>query len=66
MRPVVGVSSPATMRSSVDLPQPLGPRIVTKSLSATERLVGSSARVGVPPRTAGKIRETLSMTSLLK
>ena len=44
--PVVGVSSPATMRSKVDLPQPDGPRMVTKSLSATSRLVGSSARVG--------------------
>ena len=32
-RPVVGVSRPATMRSSVDLPQPEGPRIVMKSLS---------------------------------
>ena len=65
MRPVVGVSSPATMRSSVDLPQPDGPRMVTKSLSATARSVGSSARVGAPPRTAGKMRETFSMRSLL-
>lgn len=65
MWPVVGVSSPATMRSNVDLPQPEGPRMVTKSLSATARLAGSSARVGVPPRTAGKMRETFSMTSLL-
>ena len=29
---MVGVSSPATMRSNVDFPQPDGPRIVTKSL----------------------------------
>ena len=36
-----GASSPATMRSSVDLPQPEGPRMVTKSLSATARSVGS-------------------------
>ena len=46
MRPVVGRSSPATSRSNVDLPQPDGPRMVTKSLSGTARLVGSSARVG--------------------
>ena len=64
-RPSVGLSSPATMRSSVDLPQPDGPRMVTNSLSATTRSVGSSARVGAPPRTPGKTRETLSMTSLL-
>ena len=34
--PVVGVSSPAIIRNSVDLPQPDGPRMVTKSLSATD------------------------------
>ena len=64
--PVVGVSSPATRRSSVDLPQPDGPRMVTKSLSPTVMVVGSSARVGCPPRTPGNTRETFSMRSLLK
>ena len=65
MCPVLGVSSPATSRSNVDLPQPDGPRMVTKSLSAIVRLVGSSARVGAPPCTPGKLRDTFSMTSLL-
>ena len=64
-RPAVGVSSPATMRSSVDLPQPDGPRMVMKSLSATESDVGSSACVGGPPCTPGNVRETPSTTSLL-
>ena len=63
MRPELGRSSPATSRSNVDLPQPDGPRMVTKSLSATARLVGSSARVGAPRRTPGKVRETFSIAS---
>ena len=42
-RPLVGRSRPATMRSSVDLPQPEGPRMVTKSLLPMVRSVGSSA-----------------------
>jgi len=57
-RPLVGRSSPAMMRSSVDFPQPDGPRMVTKSLLPTLRLVGSSARVGALPWRAGKVRET--------
>jgi hypothetical protein len=65
MRPVVGRSSPATSRSSVDLPQPDGPRMVTKSLSGTSRLVGSSARVAAPRRTPAKMRDTFSITSVL-
>ncbi len=64
-RPVVGVSRPATMRSSVDLPQPDGPRIVMKSLSATSSVVGCSATVGAPPRTPGNVRLTPSIASLL-
>ena len=60
-RPAVGTSSPATMRSSVDLPQPEGPRMVMKSLSSTAIEVGSSARVGSPPATPGKTRETASI-----
>ena len=52
--PVDGWSRPAMSRSSVDLPQPDGPRMVTRSLSAIVRSVGSSARVGAPPRTPGK------------
>ena len=42
-RPVVARSRPATMRSSVDFPQPEGPRMVMKSLSATLSETGSSA-----------------------
>ena len=45
-RPDVGASSPATILSSVDLPQPDGPRIEMKSLSVTVSVVGSSATVG--------------------
>src|SRR5438270_2138267 len=62
-RPVVGRSRPATMRSSVDLPQPEGPSRQMKSLSATASDVGSSARVGGPPRTPGNVRLTSSRTS---
>src|SRR4029077_7620019 len=54
-----------TMRSSVDFPQPDGPRIVMKSLSATASETGCSATVGAPPRTPGNVRPTPSMTSLL-
>src|SRR5437879_4862896 len=57
-RPLVGWSSPATMRSSVDFPQPEGPRMVTKSLLPTLRSVGSRARVGALPWRAGKVRDT--------
>ena len=45
-RPVVARSRPATILSSVDFPQPDGPRMVMKSLSATLSEIGSSARVG--------------------
>ena len=64
--PGVGRSRPATMRSSVDLPQPEGPRMVMKSLSATASVVGCSASVGVPPRTPGNVRPTPSISNLLK
>src|SRR5512147_42274 len=63
--PEVGVSRPATMRSSVDLPHPEGPRIVMKSLSATVIVVGCNATVGGPPRTPGNVRLTASIASLL-
>ncbi|GEM_PF-6641258 len=59
--PVLPLSSPATMRSSVDLPQPDGPRMVMKSLLATCSSVGSSATVGAPPRSASKVRPTPRM-----
>src|SRR5215217_4437864 len=62
-RPALGRSRPATMRSSVDFPQPDGPRMVMKSFSATSSRAGSSARVGAPPRTPGKTRETPSTRS---
>src|SRR6185369_3455099 len=54
--PAVGVSSPATMRNSVLLPQPEGPRIVMKSFSCTDRSVACSATV--PPFAPGKVLET--------
>ena len=57
--PDVCRSSPATMRSSVLLPQPEGPRMVMKSFSATCRSVSCSATVGAPPLVVdGKLRET--------
>src|SRR3954466_4151163 len=56
--PLLGWSSPATMRSSVLLPQPEGPRMVTKSFSATSSVVACNANVGEPPFVAGKLRET--------
>ena len=40
--PAVGASSPATRRSSVDLPQPLGPSRATNSPGRTCRLTSSS------------------------
>ena len=64
--PVVGVSSPATSRSRVDLPQPDGPSTVMKSLSATSSLTGSSACVGGVSRLwPGKILETSRIESWL-
>ncbi|MNL64263.1 hypothetical protein D3C87_1884630 [compost metagenome] len=63
-RPPEGVSSPATMRSSVDLPQPEGPRMVTKSLSRTSKSTGSSACV-TPPRGFENVRETCWIDSAL-
>src|SRR5438105_10384311 len=63
--PEVGASSPATIRNSVDLPQPDGPRIEMKSLSVTVSVVGSSATVGAWPRPPGKVRLTAAITSLL-
>jgi hypothetical protein len=39
MLPALGVSRPATMRSSVLLPQPEGPRMVMKSFSSTDKSV---------------------------
>jgi hypothetical protein len=52
------------MRSSVDLPQPDGPRIVTKSLSRTSKSTGSSACV-LPPRGFSKVRDTCWIDSAL-
>src|SRR5437773_11214312 len=64
-RPAVGVSSPATIRNSVDLPHPDGPTMVMKSLSATASVVGCSASVGGPPRTPGNVRATPSISTVL-
>src|SRR5262245_9646495 len=52
--PALGASSPATMRSSVLLPQPLGPRIVMKSFSATSRSVACSANVAPKRRSTAR------------
>src|SRR5262249_9708959 len=41
--PRVGVSKPATMLSSVDLPQPLGPRMAANSLGSTAKSMACSA-----------------------
>ena len=54
------------MRSSVDFPQPDGPRMVMKSFSRDLRFVGSSARTGAPPRTPGKTRETFSIWRIVR
>ena len=43
--PVFGDSNPPMMRSVVVLPQPLGPKSVTKEFSFTERLKSSRTRV---------------------
>src|SRR5262249_3951790 len=48
--PVVGGSRPDTKRSSVDLPQPAGPSLATKSPAQTERLIDSSTGSREPPR----------------
>ena len=64
-RPSLGASRPATILSSVDFPQPDGPRMVMKSLAATVRSTGISALTGCPPRTPANVRETPSIKSLL-
>src|SRR3546814_133417 len=43
MRPSVGISNPASMRSNVVLPQPEGPRRAKNSLLAMSRLTPSTA-----------------------
>jgi len=53
------------MRSSVDFPQPDGPRMVTKSFSATLVVIGVSASVGAPPRTPPKVRPTCAISTAL-
>ncbi len=49
--PAVGCSKPATMRSSVDLPQPEAPIRQTNSPLRTERLASRSASMRVSFRT---------------
>src|SRR5207244_9281147 len=51
MRPLVGMTKPAAMLSSVDLPQPLAPSRHTKLLDATSREKSWTAIAGVPPCT---------------
>src|SRR2546426_1980532 len=60
-RPVVGVSKPATMLSSVLLPQPDGPTRVTNSPAPIARSIGSSACT--PSAVAPKRLDTPSTTS---
>src|SRR5690606_33463414 len=43
MRPLLGVSSPAIIRSVVDLPQPDGPSSTTKAPACAEKLASSTA-----------------------
>src|SRR3569832_510580 len=43
--PLIGRTSPATMRSSVDFPHPLGPTIDTKLFSASVKETSSTADV---------------------
>ena len=45
--PLVGISSPATMFSSVDFPQPDAPTMQTNSPSATSRSIPSMARTAL-------------------
>jgi hypothetical protein len=59
--PRVGVSSPAAIRSKVDLPQPDGPRMVMKSFSATSRSTGSKATVSPAPWAAANFLSTARM-----
>src|SRR5579883_111307 len=56
-RPRSGSSRPATIRSVVDLPQPLGPTSATISPRSTASETSSSAATGAPraaPRAAGR------------
>src|SRR5512144_704743 len=59
MRPRVGVSSPASRRSTVDLPQPDGPTSATSSPSASSSEKSESATT--PP---GKTFSTRAKTTL--
>ena len=54
--PAVGGSSPATMLSSVDLPQPDGPSRATNSSGSTVRLTSSSAGTAWPRAIAIRLR----------
>ena len=62
-RPSLGRSKPATMRSSVVLPQPEGPSIVTNSPSRIARLTSSSATTA-PKRWVTRSTVTAAACSL--
>src|SRR6185369_12999198 len=49
-RPVVGVSSPASRFSKVDLPQPEGPTTATSSSASTAKVTPVSASTAWPER----------------
>ena len=59
--PLDADSNPATMLSSVDLPQPLGPTMVRNSPTATSRSIAPSACTG-SPRADSKRLDTPAMT----
>ncbi len=72
MRPPVGNSKPAIMRSVVVLPQPLGPSSVTNSPFSTDSETLSTATTLPLPSRAGKrfssasrIRKLMERVSLL-
>ena len=69
MRPSMAIvpplisSSPAIIRSVVDLPQPEGPTRTMNSRSSTVRLISLTARTP-EPLFSGKILSRFSMTTL--
>src|SRR5690606_33544610 len=60
-RPSSGLTSPATMLSRVDLPQPLGPRMATNSPSRVSKL--TDRRASTSPRRPPYRLETPSITT---
>ena len=61
--PEVGCSSPATIRSAVDLPHPDGPTSTISSPSATSRSSASTAVVSSPKTFVTDRNSTLAIVS---